>query len=233
MAIFQAARIRELPAVFENRRGRAAASRSSIGAISLSALTIEGLTRTGLPPVSLAVGAGEILCLMGESGVGKSLLLRAIADLDPSGGDVMLDGHARDRYPACEWRRRVMLVPSESHWWAPRVGDHFPAIDAPLFERFGFKPAVADWPVERLSSGERQRLALLRALVHRPDVLLLDEPTANLDDTTARNVEAVLTGYCRDNRAAALWVTHSGAQARRVAARTLRLTAGGLEDAQP
>lgn len=170
---------------------------------------------------------------MGESGVGKSLLLRAIADLDPNQGRLSLDGHARERYPACEWRRRVMLVPSESHWWAPRVGDHFARLDPALFERLGFKPAVADWPVERLSSGERQRLALLRALVCGPDVLLLDEPTANLDDAAANRVEAMLSAYAQESGAGLLWVTHSAAQARRVAARTLRLSERGLEAIEP
>jgi UDP-glucose/iron transport system ATP-binding protein len=231
MSVLQADRIRELPAVFENRA--APFPEQPSGVARLPALTIEGLTRTGLPPVSLAVSAGQVFCLMGASGIGKTLLLRAIADLDPNQGRVTLDGHDRAQYPACEWRRRVMLVPSESHWWAPTVGDHFPAIDGRRFERFGFTRAVADWPVERLSSGERQRLALLRALAYRPDVLLLDEPTANLDDAAAQTVENLLAAYCRDTGAPLLWVTHSGVQARRVAARTLRLTGRGLEDVQP
>lgn len=222
-------RIREVPIVFENLTAARGCPENLVGAKHLPALSIEGLTRSGVAPVSLKVEAGEIVCLMGASGIGKSLLLRAIADLDPSHGQIRLDGRERNDYPACDWRRRVMLVPSESHWWAPRVGDHFAAIDDPLFQRLGFDRSAADWPVERLSSGERQRLALLRALACKPDVLLLDEPTANLDDASAHQVEEILFAYCRNTPAPVVWVTHSMAQASRVATRTVRLTANGLE----
>jgi ABC-type multidrug transport system ATPase subunit len=93
---------------------------------------------------------------------------------------------------APDWRRRVGLLPAESGWWADRVGAHFittndarnPATTpTPILARLGFEPDVLDWDVQRLSSGERQRLGLARLLLNRPEVLLLDEATANLDPT--------------------------------------------------
>ena len=116
-----------------------------------------------LGPFGFEVAAGACLALSGPSGSGKTLLLRALADLDPHEGEVELDGSPQSGCSGPEWRRRVGFLPAESHWWAPRVGDHFrspaDALRADL-ERFGLDPACFDWKVERLSSGERQRLAL-------------------------------------------------------------------------
>src|SRR3981189_3037992 len=77
----------------------------------LPALRIELLATELIGPISFDVAAGECVALMGPSGVGKSLLLRAIVDLDPSTGNVMVGAHARDDMPASEWRKLVALVP--------------------------------------------------------------------------------------------------------------------------
>ena len=77
-------------------------------------------------PYSLHIAAGECVALRGPSGSGKSLLLRAIADLDPHEGEVTLDGVACEMIPAPEWRRQVALLPVESQWWLDEVGEHFP-----------------------------------------------------------------------------------------------------------
>ena len=174
-------------------------------------------------PFDLFVAAGECVSLRGPSGSGKSLLLRAIADLDPHEGETFLDGVACAQIPAPQWRRQVALLPVESQWWLDSVGAHFPAGDCPWLAPLGFSAQAMDWQVSRLSSGEKQRLALARTLMNRPRVLLLDEPTASLDETNAQALEAVVAEYRIENKAAVLWVSHNAAQAARVAARHYQL----------
>jgi ABC-type multidrug transport system ATPase subunit len=197
--------------------------------VNVSALRIERLATQLIGPISFDVAAGECLALMGPSGAGKSLLLRAIVDLDPSTGDVMVGAHARQAMPASEWRKLVALVPAESGWWADRVCEHFPAKVAAteLIAQLGLSGSF-EWDVARLSSGERQRLALARALCRRPTVLLLDEPTASLDDHATALVEELIRACCSDGMAVLL-VTHDRRQAERLTRRLLRLRDGRIE----
>lgn len=178
---------------------------------------------------ALEVAAGECVCLSGPSGAGKSLLLRAIADLDPHEGQVWLDGRESREFAPRDWRRQVGLLPAESQWWRERVGDHFAEVDEARWQALGFGPETQDWQVARCSTGERQRLALLRLLANKPRVLLLDEPTAALDPTAVQRVEAMVAAYREEHQAAVLWVSHDPAQMQRVAARQLRIVAGRLE----
>ncbi len=197
-------------------------------------LDVRGLRRAGLGPVDLTLAAGECVALSGPSGAGKSLLLRAIADLDPNDGEVSLDGTAREAVAAPAWRRQVTYLAAESAWWDDRVAAHFddPAAARPLAQMLGLPAAAMDWPVPRLSTGERQRLALARALALSPRVLLLDEPTAALDPEAAAAVEAVLRQRLGQG-GAILLVTHDAAQARRLAGRGFRVEAGILHQARP
>jgi ABC-type multidrug transport system ATPase subunit len=193
------------------------------------ALRIEGLATELIGPISFDIAAGECLALMGSSGVGKSLLLRAIVDLDPSTGNVLVGAHAREDMPASEWRKLVALVPAESGWWADRVGKHFPGkSDATeLIGKLGLAGSL-EWDVSRLSTGERQRLAIARALCRRPQVLLLDEPTSSLDEYATGLVENLIRQCCGDGMALLL-VTHDRRQAGRMAQRLLRMSDGGVE----
>jgi ABC-type multidrug transport system ATPase subunit len=193
------------------------------------ALRIEGLATKLIGPISFDIAAGECLALMGPSGAGKSLLLRAIVDLDPSSGNVMVGAHARNDMAASEWRRLVALVPAESGWWTGRVRDHFPAkVDATqLVGKLGLAGSM-EWDVGRLSTGERQRLALARALCRRPGALLLDEPTASLDEHATGLVEDLIRKCCGDGMALLL-VTHDRRQAERMAKRLLRMSSGKIE----
>ena len=192
-------------------------------------LIVNGLRTKAGGPADFSLRGGEIIAVRGPSGSGKSLMLRAIADLDPAEGEVSLDGTKRARIPAPEWRRRVAFVPAESGWWDDRVREHFPdgGGDTALIEALGLDPAALDWEVRRLSTGERHRLAIARALVREPEVWLFDEPTAALDAEAARRVEAVIT-QGRDRGAAILLVTHDDAQATRLADRTLTMAHGRL-----
>ena len=191
-------------------------------------LEIKQLRRLMVGPVTLSVDVGDCLCLSGPSGSGKSLLLRSIADLDPHEGSVWLSGKpATDILPQA-WRVQVGMLPPESAWWLPLVRDHFRnGVPVPL-EQIGLRDAILDQPVMRLSSGEKQRLALMRLLSNRPRVLLLDEPTANLDPDNTRRVEAVITEYRRAHKAAVIWVSHDKAQVERVANRHYEISHGEL-----
>ncbi len=194
----------------------------------MNGLRIEALRYLGNGPIDLKIDAGECVTLAGPSGSGKTLLLRAVADLDESRGEVFLDDMERMSIPAPEWRRRVGLLPAESAWWSERVGDHLPGTDPAMLEKLGFSADVVDWQIARLSSGERQRLALARLLTLGPAVLLLDEPTANLDTDSTEVVEAIVEDYREAHRAAVLWVTHDPLQAARVGRRRLHIEQGQL-----
>ena len=174
-------------------------------------------------PISLILRAGECVAVQGPSGVGKTLLLRALADLDPARGEVRLAGVSRNDILAPDWRRQVGLLPAESHWWAETVGQHFDSKPYEGLAALDLGLDVSHWPVSRLSSGERQRLAFVRLLSTKPRVLLLDEPTANLDARNTRNVEALLKRYLAQNQAGALWVTHDDQQVSRIADRVLHI----------
>jgi ABC-type multidrug transport system ATPase subunit len=171
---------------------------------------------------------------MGASGAGKSLLLRAIVDLDPSTGSVALGDLDRGGMPASEWRKLVALVTAESGWWSDLVGDHFPphaGVDG-LLDELALAGAL-DWEVTRLSTGERQRLAIARALCRNPKALLLDEPTASLDEAATLRVENLVTRCCQSGLAV-LMVTHDRRQGERMARRILHMVDGRLqEDASP
>ena len=196
-------------------------------------LHVAKLCRQGLAPVSFTLNAGECLAVRGPSGAGKTLLLRSIADLDPNQGDVYLDDCHRSTIPAPQWRRMVGYLPAEPGWWGDLVGDHFPDWDGvlPLVRRLGLPDDAKSWPLTRPSTGERMRLALIRALAAQPRVLMLDEPTAALDSASVGLVEALMAER-REQGMAVLWVSHDPAQARRVAHRCLTIEAGtAREDA--
>ena len=189
-------------------------------------LDIADLDGDHFGPVSLQLHARERLWLSGPSGSGKSRFLRAVADLDPSSGVVCVDGKLRHETSPERWRRLVALLPAESHWWAETVGEHFPIDDGYRLQMLGFDFTVLDWSVSRLSSGERQRLALLRLLTTRPRVLLLDEPTANLDRENTLRVEALIADYVDQNHSCALWVSHDREQAERIGDRIAHFANG-------
>ena len=193
-------------------------------------LELRGVSVGPVQGVALRVAPGEIVCISGESGSGKSRLLRAIADLEPHEGTVSLGEERREAVAAHCWRGWVMLVPAESSWWADTVAEHFLDPVPGSLQAFGFDEGVLDWQVSRLSSGEKQRLALLRALSHEPRALLLDEPTANLDPELAREIEAWLGDYCRRERMPVLWVAHDRAQIARVADRHFGIRGDRLEE---
>jgi len=158
------------------------------------------------------------------------MLLRAVADLIPHVGDAQLDDLKCSEMKPSQWRRQVGYLPAESHWWSERVGDHFPQPPEEGFSQLGFTPQVMDWQVSRLSTGEKQRLALLRLLANQPCALLLDEPTASLDAVNVRNAEGMIHDYRLKHNAPIIWISHDAEQVRRVADRVFELKAGAVQE---
>lgn len=195
----------------------------------MSRLRVKGLASAFVGPLNFEARAAECLCISGPSGSGKTSLLRAIADLDMHEGDVLLDDIECSGLKASDWRRRVGMLPAESDWWYERVGEHFGAVADDRLKQLGFDRSVLERKVLGLSSGERQRLALMRLLANEPQVLLLDEPTASLDPKNTRRAEQLVAQYRRKHRAAVLWVSHDPRQIKRVCDRHLRLRAGRLQ----
>lgn len=192
-------------------------------------LRVTDLSIHAVGPFNLVVAPGECVGLSGPSGSGKSLFLRAVADLEPHGGTVQLDGTDQALLPAPDWRRQVGLLPAESAWWFDMVGAHFSTPVTEGLQRLALDSRILTWPVARLSSGERQRLALLRLLENRPPLLLLDEPTANLDEENTQRVETLMADYRMQTGAGIVWVGHSKAQLQRMADRIYLMDGGGFK----
>ena len=197
-------------------------------------LVVKDLKRLTLGPVNLTLAPGEVVALCGSSGSGKTLMMRALADLDPCDGQVSLKGVDRSLFSGPDWRKAVAWIPAEAGWWTDLVSDHYTDWQTclPLVEELGLSPDCGNWSVSRASTGERQRLALIRALVLKPQVLLLDEPTSGLDSQSVKRVEALIARQSAAG-AAVLWTTHDVTQAARVSTRTLWIKDGHLSEAAP
>ncbi|MEO9523826.1 ABC transporter ATP-binding protein [Marinobacter alexandrii] len=195
----------------------------------MTTLTLDKLSVGTLEGVNLSLQGGDIVCVSGPSGSGKSRMLRAIADLDPHQGNVALDEIQQGSVPGHRWRRQVMMVPADSQWWYEDVGAHFEPEQRTLPSALGLPPETMNWTVSRLSSGERQRLAIARALARNPRVLLLDEPTANLDQDMTHQVENWLLEEIRARDLIVIWIAHDIGQIERVASRHYRIQGSTLE----
>ena len=185
-------------------------------------------------PFDFELQAGECVAIQGPSGAGKSVLLRMLADLDPHEGEAFLDGRSNKAMPAPAWRAQVVYQPAEPAWWEATGGAHFTDAQRSFVDRIlgrlGLSTALLDTEVERLSTGERQRLALVRSLAAEPRVLLLDEPTAALDPDSVKRAETLLASCLADGMAIVI-VTHSADQAQRLAQRIFHLDQGRLTTA--
>jgi putative ABC transport system ATP-binding protein len=193
-------------------------------------LSVRSLSRLHVE-TSFELRSGECVALQGQSGVGKSLLLRAIADLDPNEGTVELDGILRESVSAPAWRKQVTYVAAESGWWSDTVREHFTKWNeaAPLIAQLGLPASCGNWNIARLSTGEKQRLGLIRALLLRSRVLLLDEPTSALDPASTQAAERLIAERVATGTGV-IWSTHDTAQARRVGSRFFIMRAGRIEE---
>jgi putative ABC transport system ATP-binding protein len=198
--------------------------------------------------VSLDLAAGEFVALLGESGVGKSTLLNCVAGLeDADRGEVHIAGTplaTLDEAGRAALRRQSLGFVFQAFHVLPHltVAEN---VELPLrllgrpdaerveslLQAVGLGGLGARLPAQ-LSGGQLQRVAIARAVVHAPRLILADEPTGNLDPTTAERVLGVLREQVRGSGAACLLVTHSAAAAA-AADRVLRLTPNGIEAAAP
>ena len=193
--------------------------------------------------VSLNVAAGEFVAIVGESGVGKSTLLNCMAGLDNwDSGRVELDGLDLGRLSddqRAQWRRQHVGFVFQAFHVLPHLdvaqnvalpllllGQHEDTRVQAMLDAVGLAGLGQRLP-QQLSGGQLQRVAIARALVHRPTLLLADEPTGNLDPGTAARVMDALITQTRAHGASLVLVTHSQAAAAR-ADRVLRLSADGL-----
>jgi len=201
-----------------------------------------------LQGVSFALQAGEFLAVVGESGSGKSTLLQVVGTLDqPDKGEVWLDGSplfGLNQTEQAKLRNESIGFVYQAHHLIPELSAlenvMLPLLirgvteqDASLramglLERMGLKDR-ADHVPAKLSGGEAQRVAVARALVGKPRLLLADEPTGNLDASTAQGVFEALQHLCREERAAVMMVTHSATLAASCD-RTVRLVDGLLSE---
>lgn len=196
--------------------------------IAMNGLQIDQLKFLQRGPYNFGVATGTVFGLSGSSGSGKTLLLRAISDLDPAEGRVTLNGINSQSISGPEWRQKVAWLSAESLWWFDHVGPHFwKKPDKSWLNELGFGEEVMSWEISRLSTGEKQRLAILRLLQHRPEALLLDEPTASLDKNNISVVEKFLMRYLQERHGLAIWVSHDAEQLERVAVCHHALLLGG------
>jgi len=200
--------------------------------------------RTVLARLSHRFVPGEFVAVMGESGVGKSTLLNLVAGLDVAdSGQVVVDGipiSSLDDDAATRLRRSRMGFIFQAFHVLPHLSLE-QNVALPLLlngvtdlgraramlDAVGLQGRGADFP-RQLSGGELQRVAIARALVHRPALLLADEPTGNLDPETADGVLRLLRAEIKESGAGAIMVTHSHAAAEK-ADRVLLLTRSGLK----
>jgi putative ABC transport system ATP-binding protein len=203
---------------------------------------------TVLRGVNLDIEAGEMIALLGRSGSGKSTLLNLIGGLDrPTSGTIEVAGHelsALSRGELSQYRRSTVgfifqsfnLVPRLKAWenvCLPLVFSGFGRAERrrramELLERVGLLERAEHRP-SQLSGGEQQRVAVARALVNNPKMLLCDEPTGNLDTATSLEIMGLINQTYRDGNTV-LMVTHDPELAERHATRILRMSDGQLEE---
>jgi len=189
--------------------------------------------------------SGNIYTVVGPSGAGKSSLLRLLNRLDEkTDGEVIFNGKPVEKYPVTELRRRVALVFQEPYLFPGTVLENLSYCcedKRPAEEKFashflglvGLEEALADRTPEKLSVGQKQRVALARSLVQEPEILLLDEPTSALDPGAARTIEELILNLNRELRLTIIMVTHNFKQALHFKGVSLVLINGRLVESGP
>ena len=191
--------------------------------------------------ITSAVCSRDRIVLMGKSGQGKSTFLRCLSILDTfDDGSVILDGSSSKQVPPQEWRTSIVYVAQQSTMLPGTIEDNLKTVsrlhNCPFeveqakewLKELGLGELVWDKDASLLSGGEKQRLALVRSLLLKPRILLLDEVTASLDQQSREQVERLLLKLNKEEGVAYIWVTHDWEQAKRISNRVWYMEDGML-----
>ena len=194
-----------------------------------------------LSSLDLKVNKGELVTIMGASGSGKSTLLRLINRLsEADSGIILLNGNDIRSHVPMELRRRIGMVFQVPVTFKGSIRDNLAfgiklwggntGIES-LSRDTGIPEDLLDADAGQLSTGEKQRVCIARALGNQPEILLLDEPTSSLDAVSEQRIEKLLLGLQKERDLTILWVTHEKEQAQRIGGRRLILREGRLDHA--
>jgi ABC-type methionine transport system ATPase subunit len=203
-------------------------------------LDTEAGARAIIKSFSYDFGRGGIYNVVGPSGSGKTSLLRLFNRLDEkTGGDVLFDSRPIEEYPVTELRKKIALSFQVPHLFEGTVTSNLTyccpdekTLDSDvlsgLLARVGLDSSLAERDGEKLSVGQKQRVALARSLVQEPEILLLDEPTSALDPGAARTIEELIIRLNSELGLTIIMVTHNFRQAQRLNGVSLLLVDGAL-----
>lgn len=194
-----------------------------------------------LTNLDLKVNKGELVTIMGASGSGKSTLLRLVNRLsEADSGIILLNGNDIRNHVPMELRRKIGMVFQVPVTFKGSVRDNL-AFGIKLWggntrienlsRDTGIPEDLLDADAGQLSTGEKQRVSIARALGNQPEILLLDEPTSSLDAVSEQRIEKLLLGLQKERDLTILWVTHEKEQAQRIGGRRLILRDGRLDHA--
>ena len=209
--------------------------------LRLDHVSLDIKDRRILDDISFGVAAGDIVGIAGPSGAGKSSLLRLLNLLrSPSAGTITYKGRPLDQYEPAQLRREVGYVLQKPYLFGGDVRDNLEyayrvwrqkpdaqEISAYL-ERVNLPASILDKTKNEMSGGEQQRVALVRSLLAKPQVLLLDEVTASLDEVNTLLLEQLIRTEWSARSITVLFISHQPAQLRRLAQSVLVLEAGRL-----
>jgi len=191
----------------------------------------------------LTINEGEITCIVGRSGGGKSTFLRLLNNMvSADSGEILFKGESIEEYNPIKLRREVLMLPQNPIIFSGTIRDNFTITlnynneyamadekYNKILEKVGLKEQALDDKAEKLSGGEKQRLALARILILDPDILLLDEPSSALDEETERLIIEMVVKCIKDKSGTLIMVTHSQEIAEKYGDRIITINEGELD----
>lgn len=203
---------------------------------------VNGEAKTIVRDFSATFESGQTYSILGPSGAGKSSVLRLLNRLDePTGGEVLLHGRRHTDYTPCELRRKIGYLFPAPYLFDGSVCDNLRLADAGLTdaeiarlsEHTGISRFINTEDISGLSTGEKQRVSLARLLAMKPDVVLLDEPTAALDPTSTATIERLIRMIANDDGLAVVMVSHDPEQVVRIGGHASLMVQGRIIETGP